>query len=149
VQPFFTNIGKRLVKTPKIYVRDSGILHTLLGIPDFDRLQRHLLLGASWEGYVLQEIAGILAPEDQLFFYRTSNGTEADALIVRGGEPAVLLEIKHSAAPVPSKGFYIAQQDLGTSKNYVVYPLERDYPLNAQTQVVGFANLKKYLGTEI
>lgn len=149
VQPFFTNIGKRLVKTPKIYVRDSGILHTLLGVPDFDRLQRHLLLGASWEGYVLQEIAGILAPEDQLFFYRTSNGTEADALIVRGGEPAVLLEIKHSAAPVPSKGFYIAQQDLGTEKNYIVYPLERDYPLNATTQVIGFSNLKKYLRTEI
>ncbi|MFN0214512.1 MAG: ATP-binding protein [Saprospiraceae bacterium] len=145
VQPFYANIGKRLVKTPKVYVRDSGVLHTLLGIPDFDRLQRHLSLGASWEGYVLQEIAGMLSPEDALYFYRTAAGTEADAVIVRGGEPRILLEIKHSATPTPSKGFYIAQQDLNTSKNYVVYPLERDYPLNAKTQVIGFANLEKYL----
>lgn len=145
VQPFYVNIGKRLVKTPKVYIRDSGILHTLLGIPDFDRLQRHLSLGASWEGYVLQEIAGLLTPEDKLFFYRTAEGTEADAVIVRGGEPAVLLEIKHSATPTPSKGFYIAQKDLKTSKNYVVYPLAQDYPLNINTQVIGFTNLEKYL----
>ena len=71
--------------------------------------------------------------------------TEADVLIVRGGEPEILLEIKHSATPTPSKGFYIAQKDLNTSKNYVVYPLERDYPLNANTQVIGFANLEKHL----
>lgn len=145
VQPFYTNIGKRLVKTPKIYVRDSGILHTLLGIPDFDRLQRHLSLGASWEGYVLQEIAGMLLPGDALYFYRTSAGTEADAVIVRGGEPKMLLAIKHSATPVPSKGFYIAQKDLNTSKNYVVYPLEREYPLNANTQVIGLGGLEKYV----
>jgi hypothetical protein len=145
VPPFFVNIGKRLVKTPKVYIRDSGILHTLLGVPDFDRLQRHLSLGASWEGYVLQEIAGWLAPQDKLFFYRTADGTEADAVIVRGGEPDILLEIKHSATPAPSKGFYIAQKDLGTKKNYVVYPLERDYPLDINTQVIGFANLNKYL----
>lgn len=145
VQPFFVNIGKRLIKTPKIFIRDSGILHALLGIPDFDRLQRHLSLGASWEGYVLQEVAGLLAPEDKLFFYRTADGTEADVVVVRGGEPDILLEIKHSATPVPSKGFYIAQKDLGTKKNYVVYPLERDYPLAVDTQVVGFANLGKYL----
>ncbi len=148
VQPFYTNIGKRLVKAPKVYVRDSGVLHSLLGIPDFDRLQRHLSLGASWEGYVLQEIAGMLSPEDELYFYRTAAGTEADAVIVRGGVPRILLEIKHSATPTPSKGFYIAQQDLNTSKNYVVYPLERDYPLNAKTQVIGFANLEKYLSVD-
>lgn len=145
IQPYYANIGKRLVKTPKVYIRDSGILHTLLGVPDFDRLQRHLSLGASWEGYVLQEVAGMLPQEDKLFFYRTADGTEADVVVVRGGEPIILLEIKHSATPIPSKGFYIAQQDLGTKKNYVVYPLERDYPLSNDTQVVGLSNLHKYL----
>lgn len=144
LQPFYANVGKRIVKTPKVYIRDSGILHTLLGVPDFDRLQRHLSLGASWEGYVLQEIAGLARPDDKLFFYRTADGTEADVVIARGGEPEILLEIKHSATPVPSKGFYIAQNDLGTKKNYVVYPLERDYPLSREVQAVGLSNLGKY-----
>jgi hypothetical protein len=116
-----------------------------LGIPDFDRLQRQPILGSSWEGYVLQEIAGMLEETDQLYFYRTNSGTEADAVIVRGGAPIILFEIKYSTAPVPSKGFYIAQNDLGTTRNYVVYPLERDYPLNTQTQVIGFNNISKYL----
>ncbi|MFZ4475140.1 MAG: ATP-binding protein [Saprospiraceae bacterium] len=145
IQPFYTNIGKRLVKSPKVYIRDTGLLHSLLGIPDFDRLQRQPILGSSWEGYVLQEIAGMLEETDQLYFYRTNSGTEADAVIVRGGAPIILFEIKYSTAPVPSKGFYIAQKDLGTTRNYVVYPLERDYPLNAQTQVIGFNNISKYL----
>lgn len=145
IQPFYTNIGKRLVKSPKVYIRDTGLLHSLLGIPDFDRLQRQPILGSSWEGYVLQEIAGMLEVTDQLYFYRTNSGTEADAVIVRGGAPILLFEIKYSTAPIPSKGFYIAQNDLGTTRNYVVYPLERDYPLNAQTQVIGFNNISKYL----
>jgi predicted AAA+ superfamily ATPase len=145
IQPFYTNIGKRLVKSPKVYIRDTGLLHSLLGIPDFDRLQRQPILGSSWEGYVLQEIAGMLEETDQLYFYRTNSGTEADAVIVRGGAPIILFEIKYSTAPVPSKGFYIAQNDLGTTRNYVVYPLERDYPLNTQTQVIGFNNISKYL----
>jgi hypothetical protein len=145
IQPFYTNIGKRLVKSPKVYIRDTGLLHSLLGIPDFDRLQRQPILGSSWEGYVLQEIAGMLEETDQLYFYRTNSGTEADAVIVRGGAPIILFEIKYSTAPVPSKGFYIAQKDLGTTRNFIVYPLERDYPLNAQTQVIGFNNISKYL----
>ncbi len=145
IQPFYTNIGKRLVKSPKVYIRDTGLLHSLLGIPDFDRLQRQPILGSSWEGYVLQEIAGMLEETDQLYFYRTNSGTEADAVIVRGGAPIILFEIKYSTAPIPSKGFYIAQNDLGTTLNYVVYPLERDYPLNEQTQVIGFNNISKYL----
>ena len=145
IQPFYTNIGKRLVKSPKVYIRDTGLLHSLLGIPDFDRLQRQPILGSSWEGYVLQEIAGMLEETDQLYFYRTNSGTEADAVIVRGGAPIILFEIKYSTAPIPSKGFYIAQNDLGTNLNYVVYPLERDYPLNEQTQVIGFNNISKYL----
>ncbi len=101
--PWFTNISKRLVKSPKIYIRDTGILHALLAISSFEQLQEHPSLGASWEGYIIQEIATMLPPRHELYFYRTQDGTEADLVIVKAGVPDVLVEIKNSSAPLSQK----------------------------------------------
>ncbi len=141
LQPFFTNLKKRLVKTPKIYIRDTGILHQLLGIPSLFELAGHPILGASWETYVIEQIAAILPGWAEMYFYRTHQGTEADLIITRGGKPEFLVEIKYSTSPKLSKGSYIAQDDLKTRKHYVVCPVEEGFPLSENVQVLGIGEL--------
>ena len=145
LMPYPTNIGKRLVKSPKVYIRDSGILHGLLDLPDYDALLRHPVLGTSWEGYVLQEVIATLPTGREAFFYRTADGAEADIVITRGGMPDTLIEVKHSAAPSPSKGFHIAGADLGTRRHLIVYPLERSYPVSGGGIVTGVRGLRAML----
>lgn len=141
--PWFANISKRLVKTPKVYIRDTGVLHTLLNIASLQKLQGHPSLGASWETYVLQEIAAKLPPRHEIAFYRTQDGTEADFVIVNAGLPETLVEVKYSSTPKVSKGFYIAQQDLGVQRGMVVCPTEQGYPLSENTSVIGFKEIDK------
>jgi uncharacterized protein len=141
LQPWYTNISKRLVKTPKIYIRDTGILHALLAIGSFEQLQGHPSLGASWEGYIFQEIATLLPPRYELYFYRTQDGTEADLVIVKAGIPDVLVEIKHSSAPVVTKSLWTAAMDLKTRRNVIVAPVSENYPLRDGFEVVSYANL--------
>ena len=141
LQPWFTNISKRLVKSPKIYIRDTGILHALLAISSFEQLQGHPSLGASWEGYIIQEIATMLPPRHELYFYRTQDGTEADLVIVKAGVPDVLVEIKHSSAPLITKGLRIAATDLKTRRNVIVAPVSENYPLRDGFEVVSHARL--------
>lgn len=139
--PYYANVGKRLVKSPKVYIRDSGILHGLLDLPTYDTLLRHPVLGASWEGYVLQEVMVILPASRDIFFYRTADGAEADLVITRGGVPDTLVEIKHSTAPSPSKGFHMVSADLKTRQHFIVYPLERSYPVSGGGIVTGVQGL--------
>jgi hypothetical protein len=122
LHPFYLNLRKRLVKSPKIYIRDSGILHYLAGIADFENLQGNVLIGNSWEGYVIEQIRQILSDEIDLYFYRTHNGTESDLVLVRGSTPLSCIEIKYTASPSLSRGFRIAIDDLQTEKNYLVIP---------------------------
>ena len=129
LQPYFTNIKKRLVKTPKIYIRDTGILHQLLGITSNFELAGHPSLGASWETYVIEQIAATLPDWAEMFFYRTHQGTEADLVITKAGKPEILVEIKYSTTPHISKGFHIAQEDLGTGNNFIVCPIEKGYQI--------------------
>ncbi|TAE59296.1 MAG: DUF4143 domain-containing protein, partial [Bacteroidetes bacterium] len=145
LQPYYANIGKRLVKSPRVYIRDTGILHSLLDLPNHDALLRHPVLGASWEGYVLQEVLALLPNGADVFFYRTADGSEADIVITRGGSPDTLIEVKHSAAPSVSRGFHIARKDLDTRQHLIVYPLERSYPLAEDIQVTGVRGLEAYL----
>ena len=125
--PFSHNIKKRLVKSPKVYIRDSGMLHSLASVTDFDQLQGNVLIGNSWEGYVVEQIKQILPPNFDMYFYRTHNGAECDLVIVQGLKPVSAIEIKYSASPKITKGFGIATADLGTRNNYIITPYSDSY----------------------
>ncbi len=127
LHPWFTNATKRLVKSPKVYIKDSGILHALLSINSFDQLTFNPIIGASWEGYVIEQIAYHKSVQTQLYFYRTHTGTEIDLILVRGNKPIACIEIKYSNAPKPSKGFFIGIDDLATSKNFIITPSSDAY----------------------
>jgi len=116
--PYYANMGKRLIKRPKIYLRDSGILHQLLNVQDLDTLHGHPMRGTSWEGFVIEQAIALL-PEWSPFFYRTSNGAELDLLLLRG-DTLLAFEIKASAAPKLTKGFHTARQDVKPEKTFVV-----------------------------
>jgi predicted AAA+ superfamily ATPase len=125
--PFSHNIKKRLVKSPKVYIRDSGILHSLASVTNFDQLQGNVLIGNSWEGYVMEQIKQMLPPNFDIYFYRTHNGAECDLVIVQGLKPVSAIEIKYSASVTITKGFGIATSDLGTQKNYIITPYSDSY----------------------
>ncbi len=143
LSPFYVNLKKRLVKTPKIYLRDTGILHQLLGIGSFFDLSGHPVIGASWETYMIEQIAAILPSWAELFFYRTHEGTEADLVIARAGQPEILIEIKYSTTPKPSKGFHIAASDLGTKHHFILCPVEKGYPISESVRVLGYADIRE------
>ncbi|MBK8493061.1 MAG: ATP-binding protein [Saprospirales bacterium] len=140
---YSANLKKRLVKSPKIYIRDTGILHQLLGIQSTLDLAGHPIVGASWETYVVEQIAALLPDWAELFFYRTHQGTEVDIVIARAGKPELLIEVKYSTTPKPSKGFYIAQEDLQTKKGYLICPVDEGFPISDQVAVLGIQELTK------
>ncbi|MFH1025261.1 MAG: ATP-binding protein [Nitrospirota bacterium] len=129
IQPYYTNIKKRLVKSPKVYIRDSGLLHTLLKIMTLDDLQSHPLLGSSWEGFIMEQIISALPDTRNIYFYRTSAGAELDLLFFNKKNEPVAVEIKYSLSPGISKGFRNAFKDLSCAKGFIVYPGEESYPL--------------------
>jgi uncharacterized protein len=135
LEPCFVNLGKRLVKSPKVYVRDSGLLHALLNIQTFDELLGHPVVGHSWEGFVLEQIAGIMPPFADLNFYRTAAGTELDA-VVTDGDRRIGYEIKFSQSPKPGKGFWNACEDLGVERAFIVAPVAQPYPIAENVQVI-------------
>ena len=141
LEPLLPNIGKRLVKSPKVYVRDSGLVHALLGIDSLDALQGHPIAGASWEGFVLEQVAAQLPAGATLSFYRTAAGTELDA-VVEIGQERIGIEIKFSLSPKVSKGFWLALEDLGVQRAFVVAPVTEPYPLAANVDVTPLAGLK-------
>jgi len=129
------NVGKRLVRAPKVYVRDSGIVHALLGLTDLDAVLAHPVAGASWEGFVLEQLLAA-APQAEASFYRTSHGAEADLVLsFRNGDTWVL-EIKRSSAPVVSKGFHLAATDVNATRKLLVAPVSSAYPLRDGIEVV-------------
>ena len=126
--PWFENVGKRLVKAPKVYVRDSGLLHWFLGIGDQRTLLSHPGLGASWEGFVVDQVVRRLRAERDAYFYRTHGGAELDLLIVRGGKRWGF-EAKHGDTPTVTKSMHVATADLGLDHLWIVHPGERSAPL--------------------
>ena len=145
LQPVLPNLGKRLVKSPKVYVRDSGLLHALLGLTDVRDLQGHPVVGASWEGFVVEQVAAALPAGAPLGFYRTTAGAELD-LVVELPQRRIGIEIKFSAAPKPTRGFWQAVQDLQVDRAVVVAPVARRYPLTAEVEVVPVWDLPEVLG---
>lgn len=146
LSPFVANVGKRLVKSPKVYVRDSGILHALLGIRGADDLAGHPVAGMSWEGFVIEQILAAMPPLASAGFYRTTAGAELD-LVVESGQQRIGFEIKLSSAPAVSRGFWHACEDLGLKRAYVVAPVLEPYPLAANVEVVSPLMIGGLLGT--
>ncbi|CAN5123283.1 ATP-binding protein [soil metagenome] len=139
LQPYHGNHGKRLIKSPKVYVRDSGLLHALLGIDHRDALLSHPVVGMSWEGFVIENICSMLNDPASAYFYRTSSGNEIDLLLQRPGNETWAVEVKRSLAPKFSKGYSISSQELGTSKNFIIYPGTERYAINENTEVISLA----------
>lgn len=135
LEPHLANVGKRLVKSPKVYLRDSGLLHALLGIDSVTALQGHPIAGASWEGFVVEQIAALAPPGSQIGFYRTASGAEIDIVLTTGSRRTGF-EIKFSAAPKPAKGFWQAKQDLALDRAFVVAPVQRRYALAPDVEVL-------------
>lgn len=146
LQPYFVNIGKRLVKAPKIYVNDTGILHFLLRIENEKQLTSHPNVGASWEGYVICQILYAKQNRIDMYYYRTQSGAECDLVLVRGHIVKACIEIKFSKAPVVSKGFYQSAEDLKCKSKFVLCPADVDYITKEGIRVVNIhIFLLKYL----
>ncbi len=121
LQPWSANAGKRLVKSPKFYIRDSGIVHTLLNISTLNELIGHPVCGGSWEGMVIENILSACAPHVRPYFYRSSQGAEIDLVLETGTRKPWAIEIKRSSAPSVSHGFHNAAKDIGAEKQFIVY----------------------------
>ena len=139
LQPWAGNLKKRLVRSPKAYVRDSGVVHTLLGIRDQEELLGHPVAGPSWEGFVIENLLSQASPRTTAWFYRSSAGAEIDLLLQLAAGHLQAVEIKRSLSdPRPSKGFHLACDDLKVRGRWVVYPGRERYRLDARTEVVPF-----------
>jgi uncharacterized protein len=139
--PYSANLGKRLVKSPKVYLRDSGLLHALLNLPDHNALLGHPVLGASWEGWVIEQILGQAPVGCRPYFYRTASGNEIDLLLDLPGGHLRAIEIKHSATPKLGKGFNEALDALSLPSGFVVAPVDQAYPLSKRAQVLPLRQL--------
>jgi len=129
LEPWHSNAKKRLVKAPKVFIRDAGLLHALLRVPAVEDLRAHPIAGSSWEGYVIEQIMGMVPREWQAHYYRTSAGAEIDLLLHDRRSRPIAVEIKLSATPQVTKGFWTALEDLSCKKGYVVYPGKERYPI--------------------
>ncbi len=134
LQPWFENLGKRQVKSPKIYFRDTGYLHALLGIRESAELLRHPRSGASWEGFALEQVLRLTQP-DQAYFWATHQGAELDLLMFKHGK-RVGVEFKRADAPGFTPSMRIAKRDLALDALYVVYPGDRRYALGDGVEAV-------------
>lgn len=149
LEPFFVNIGKRLIKSPKLYWRDTGLLHALLHVKHASDLLGHPMAGNSFEALVIHQLAGLLdqMPDGpaQMYFYRTAAGAELDALIDTGRE-RIAFEVKFSETPKPTKGFWNACRDLQVSRAYVIAPIQEAWPLDDKTWVIPVGDIPRVLG---
>lgn len=139
--PWHANVGKRLVKSPKVYLRDSGLLHTLLGIADLETLLAHPVLGQSWEGFAVENLL-TSAPEGVTgHFYRTSGGAEIDLVLVFPNGSCWAVEVKRSLKPHATRGFHAACIDLAPTRRFIVYPGRERYPLGEAIEAVPLPDL--------
>ena len=145
LHPWHRNVGKRLVKSPKVYIRDSGVLHALLGLEHKESLLGHPVVGGSWEGYVIENLLSVAPDGTEAGFYRTSAGAEIDLILTLPGDRLWAVEVKRSLAPKPDKGFYYACTDLKPERKFVVYPGEERYPLKENIEAISLAGLMELL----
>lgn len=141
LQPRLINVGKRLVRSPKVYVRDSGLVHTLLGIQDMEALLGHPVVGASWEGMAIENILSVLGDGALPSFYRTAGGAEVDLVLDWPGGEVWAIEIKRSSAPKLERGLRSALEDLQPQRSFVVYAGEERFRLDEHIEAIGLAEL--------
>ena len=145
--PLRANVGKRLVKSPKVYVRDSGLVHALLGIPSSVELAGHPVVGRSWEGWVIETLLSALPWPSSASFYRTSAGAEVDLVIEHADGETWAIEIKRSLSARVSRGFHIARQDLNPDRAFVAYAGDERYPVAEDLEAVGVRELATRLAS--
>ena len=145
LQPYHANVGKRLVKAPKVYIRDSGLLHALLNIADRNALLGHPVIGLSWEGFVIENLIDAAPARTVAGFYRTTGGAEIDLLLELPGGERWAIEIKRSHAGKPARGFHEACEDLRPAQRFVVHGGQDSYPISASIQAVGLLALSNRL----
>jgi len=143
--PFHANIGKRLVKSPKVYVRDSGLVHALLGIETLEQLAGHPVVGRSWEGYVLETLLSVLPWRSSAYFYRTAAGAEIDLLIEHVDGSLWAIEIKRALSARVERGFHLACADLRPARAFVVHAGDDRYPVSETIEGVGVRRLAEEL----
>lgn len=134
--PWHTNLGKRLVKAPRLFVRDSGLVHALLGIVDMENLLAHPVVGASWEGFVIENVLASAPDGTGAYYWRTAGGAEIDLLLELPGGQTWAVEIKRSLMPSPSRGFFEACEHLEPQRRFVVYPGAESFPLRHEIEAV-------------
>ena len=137
--PWHSNGAKRLVKSPRIYVRDSGLVHTLLGLPDREAVLGHPVAGASWEGFVIESLVAAKAEGTEAYFYRTSAGAEIDLLLQRPDGRLWVFEIKRSLSPKVERGFHSACEDLKPDRRILIYPGSETFPLGNGIEVMSLS----------
>lgn len=145
LRPWRGNVGKRLVKAPKVYVRDSGIVHALLELETLDDVLGHPVCGLSFEGHCIENLVLAAGSRRLPHYYRTHAGAEIDLLLEKGGQPDMAIEIKRSSAPSPARGFAQACDDLGITQRYVVYPGSERFALRHGAQAIGLPELADLL----
>ncbi|TDW99105.1 ATP-binding protein [Dinghuibacter silviterrae] len=145
LRPWSGNVGKRLVKAPKIYIRDSGITHALLNLTSMDDLLGHPVVGASWEGFVLENLLSCLPTGVTPWFYRTSAGAEVDLVIEKNSREKYAIEIKRSQAPSVSKGFHLGCEDLNATKRFIVYPGKERFPVTKEITAIPILDMMNEL----
>ncbi len=147
LRPWHTNTGKRIVKSPKLYIRDSGLVHELLGISEIERLLGHPIAGNSWEGFVIENLLACAPPRTEAYFYRTSAGAEIDLILkFRNGE-SWCIEIKRGLSPVLSAGFYTAVADIKPTKTFIVYGGDDRFLLKPSIEVISISHLQNELSS--
>jgi len=144
--PYRANVGKRLVKSPKTYVRDSGLVHALLGIEGCNELAGHPVVGSSWEGFVIETLLAVAPRRTKASFYRTAAGAEIDLILELGSQHGTwAVEIKRGLTAKPERGFYHALEDLKPARAFVVYSGNERYPLNQDVEVIGLHEMAQTL----
>ncbi|MHB1198742.1 MAG: ATP-binding protein [Polaromonas sp.] len=141
LQPYHVNVGKRLVKSPKVYIRDSGLLHALLNIGDRNALLGHPVAGASWEGFVIENLINAAPALTVPGFYCTAGGAEIDLLLELPGGERWAIEVKRSRAAKPARGFYEACEDLKPARRFVVHAGLERFPVSQDVQAIGVREL--------
>ena len=144
--PLHANTKKRLIKSPKVYIRDSGLVHALLGLKDYNGLAGHPVVGSSWEGFVVENLLAVAPPQTRPSFYRTVAGAEIDLVLEMPGQHKVwAIEIRHSLTPRLQKGFHHARADLAPARSFIVYAGEARYPITEDVEVIGVRELAAVL----
>ena len=145
LQPYHTNIKKRLVKSPKVYIRDSGLLHALLNLESEESVLSHPIVGSSWEGFVMEQLFTQLPAHTDKYFYRSSAGAEIDLVYWNAEGKLIAVEIKFSLSPKPAKGFWNAFADLKCSGGFIIYPGRESYPISENVWTLPLSEINRLI----